>query len=346
MHDAEKAVRQMTEEVLPQNPISASIPFDQDGIHHGHLILPWSRDDSAWGTMRIPICVVKNGEGPTALVTGGNHGDEYEGPLAIVDWAANVTLDDISGRVIVVPFMNYPAFKAAKRTSPLDGGNMNRIFPGNPKGTVTEKIADYFQNTLLPMAEFVLDYHSGGKTLDFVPLAASHVLDDKEQQARCAAARDAFGAPYSLSMREIDSAGMYDDAAEAMGKTFVTTELRGGGTNTPESVAIARRGLRNFLIHAGILAGELEPFASQHLEQPDGDCFHFAETVGMVEIVEPLGAQVTTGTVLARIWEHGATGKPPQEIRARRDGILIAKHFPGLVQEGDCLAVLAVAVDR
>ncbi|MEM9106034.1 MAG: N(2)-acetyl-L-2,4-diaminobutanoate deacetylase DoeB [Pseudomonadota bacterium] len=335
----------MTGSDQARNPISATVPFDEDGLHHGHLILPWSRDESAWGTMRIPICVAKNGDGPTALITGGNHGDEYEGPLAIVDWAHSVDLEHVQGRVIAVPFMNYPAFKAARRTSPLDGGNMNRIFPGNPKGTVSEKIADYFQNTLLPMAEFVLDYHSGGKTLDFIPLAASHVLDDKAQELRCAAARDAFGAPYCLSMREIDSAGMYDDAAEAMGKTFVTTELRGGGTNTPESVSIARRGLRNFLIHAGILRGKLEPVVSQHLAQPDGDCFHFAEEAGLVEIVAELGAQIGAGTLLARIWVQGATGRQPQEIRAQRDGILIAKHFPGLIQEGDCLAVLAVAVD-
>jgi N-alpha-acetyl-L-2,4-diaminobutyrate deacetylase len=324
------------------NPITPTIPFDENGIHHGHLVLPWSRDESAWGTMRIPICVVKNGEGPTALITGGNHGDEYEGPLAIVEWTSQVNLEDISGRVIVVPYMNYPAFKAARRTSPLDGGNMNRLFPGKPDGTVSEKIADYFQHTLLPLADYVLDYHSGGKTLDFVPLAASHVLDDKEQEARCAAARDVFGAPYSLSMREIDSAGMYDDAAEAMGKTFVTTELRGGGTNTPNSVAVARQGLRNFLIHSGILRGEVQVAQSIQLAQPDGDCFHFAEAAGLVEVTEELGAELKAGQLLARIWSSSATGQAALEVCANRDGVLIAKHFPGLVQEGDCLAVLAV----
>lgn len=325
-----------------RNPITATIPFDQDGVHHGHLVLPWSRDDSAWGTLRIPICVVKNGAGPTALVTGGNHGDEYEGPLAIVEWANSVDLNTVSGRIIAVPFMNYPAFKAAKRTSPIDGGNMNRVFPGNPGGSVSEKIADYFQNTLLAMADCILDFHSGGKTLDFVCLAASHVLDDKDQQERCAAARDAFGAPYSLSMREIDSAGMYDDAAEALGKTFVTTELRGGGSNSPQSVAIARRGLRNFLIHCKIVDMQPEPMPSRNLVQPDSDCFHFAEQDGMIELTVDLASQVQAGEVIARIWPINATGNPPLQIRANRNGILIARHFPGLVQNGDCLAVLAV----
>ena len=95
---------------------------------------------------------------------------------------------------------------------------------------MTEKIADFFQRTLLPMADLVLDFHSGGRTLDFVPFAACHVLPDKAQEARCIAARDAFAAPYAMTMLEIDAAGMYDSAAEALGKTFVTTELGGGGT--------------------------------------------------------------------------------------------------------------------
>ena len=68
---------------MAKNPISPTIPLDQDGVYHGHLKLPYSRDDSAWGSIMIPITVVQNGEGPTALITGGNHGDEYEGPIAI-----------------------------------------------------------------------------------------------------------------------------------------------------------------------------------------------------------------------------------------------------------------------
>ena len=325
-----------------RNPISSTIALDQEGVHHGHLVLPWSRDESAWGTLRIPICVVKNGNGPTALITGGNHGDEYEGPLAILDWIHSVDLQQVSGRVIAIPFMNFPAFKAARRTSPIDGGNMNRIFPGNPIGTVTEKIADYFQTVLLPMADIVLDFHSGGKTLEFICLAASHVLEDKEQEARCAAARDAFGAPHSLSMREIDSAGMYDDAAEAMGKTFVTTELGGGGSSTPETQEVARRGLHNFLVHAGIQAGSIDHSSPRQLVQPDGDCFHFAPESGVLELLVELGGQVQAGDILAKIWPINKTGSEPIYIAANRDGLLIARHFPGLVQDGDCLAVLAV----
>ena len=134
---------------------------------------------------------MKNGSGPTALLTGGNHGDEYEGPVALFNFAGRTRIADIQGRVIVVPAMNYPAFEVATRVSPIDGLNLNRIFPGRPDGTVTEIIADYFSRILLPLADYVLDIHSGGKTLDFVPFAACHRLEDEDYQARCESAMKA-----------------------------------------------------------------------------------------------------------------------------------------------------------
>lgn len=93
--------------------------------------------------------------------------------------------DDVSGRIIIVPALNYPAFRAGTRTSPIDRGNLNRSFPGRPDGSVTEKIADYVTRQLLPLADIVLDFHSGGRTLDFLPYAAAHELPDKIQEARC-----------------------------------------------------------------------------------------------------------------------------------------------------------------
>ena len=324
------------------NPITPTIPFDEDGRHHGFLRLPYSRDDSAWGSVMIPITVVRNGEGPTALVTGANHGDEYEGPIALQALALSLDPAELRGRVIIVPFMNAPAFRAGRRTSPLDGANLNRIFPGRPDGSPSEKIADFFAATLAPMADIVLDFHSGGKTLDFLPFAAAHRLPDPEQEAACIAAMQAFNAPYSAILLEIDAVGMFDTTVESLGKTFVSTELGGGGTATATSVAIARKGLRNLLIHSGILVGEPERHPSVPLDMPDGDCFCFAEHEGLIEPVRDLGARVERGDTLARIWPIDRTGIAPRAYTARRDGLLMARHFPGLVKPGDCLSVVAV----
>lgn len=327
------------------SPISAFVDFERDGTQHGHLKLPYSRDDSAWGALMIPLTVIKRGNGPTALLTGANHGDEYEGPIALFELARNLPAAEVSGRVIILPAMNYPAFRAGTRTSPIDKGNMNRIFPGRADGTVTEKIADYIQRHLLPMADFVLDIHSGGKTLEFLPFAAAHRLPDKTQEARCVAAMEAFNAPYSMMLLELDAVGMYDSAAEQMGKTFVSTELGGGGTARPATIAIARRGVRNVLVNAGIVGGAVEKRESVRLDMPDGSCYVTCEQSGLIEFCAELGDRVRRGDRVARVWDPERSGRAPVDYEAGRDGIFVGRHFPGLVQAGDTIAVVAVRVD-
>lgn len=334
----------MSETALRPSPISPTVDFDTEGVQHGFLRLPYSRDDSAWGSVMIPITVIRNGSGPTALLTGGNHGDEYEGPIALFDLARCLKAEDVSGTVIIVPAMNYPAFVAGTRTSPIDRGNLNRSFPGRPDGTVTQKIADYFQRELLPRADIVLDFHSGGRTLDFLPFCAAHILPDKDQEARAFELVEAFSAPYSMKMLEIDAVGMYDTAAEEMGKVFITTELGGGGTATAKSAGIAKRGVMNVLRHTGTVAGGAEAGQTTWLDMPDGNCFSFAEEGGLIEPIFDLGDEVREGAVVARIYPTGRTGAPPIEVRAKMDGILCARHFPGLVKAGDCVAVIAVIV--
>ena len=338
-----------TPEGLRPSPVLATVDYDRDGIQHGFLRLPYSRDDSAWGSVVIPITVIRNGEGPTALLTGANHGDEYEGPLALFDLAANLAVEDVTGRIIIVPAMNQPAFAAGTRTSPIDRGNLNRSFPGRPDGTVTEKIADYFQRVLLPMADVVLDYHSGGKTLDFLPFCAAHILpgdnpETRAQEARAFELVEAFGAPWSVRMLEIDAIGMYDTAAEEMGKVFVTTELGGGGTATARTVRIARQGLRNVLTAFGILQGEVPQARTRWLDMPDSDCFVFADDGGLVEFHADLGDMVKKGAPIARLWPTGRTGVQPSVLLAGRSGIMCARHVPGIVKPGDCVAVVGVEV--
>ncbi|HTW27527.1 MAG TPA: N(2)-acetyl-L-2,4-diaminobutanoate deacetylase DoeB [Acetobacteraceae bacterium] len=324
------------------SPVVPTVDFAAPGVQHGFLRLPYSRDDSAWGSVMIPVAVIANGEGPTALLSGGNHGDEYEGPIALFDLARTLVAEDVRGRVIIVPAMNYPAFRAGTRTSPIDAGNLNRCFPGRPDGTITEKIADYFTRFLLPLADMVLDFHSGGRTLDFLPYAAAHRLPDPAQEARCFAGVAAFGAPWSMRMLEIDAAGMYDTVAERMGKIFVTTELGGGGTSRAATVAIARRGLRNLLCHWGILAGDPAPAPTRWLDMPSAACFRFAEEDGLLEPCRDLGDPVRAGELLARVHPIGRTGLAAAEHRAAIDGVLTARHFPGLVKAGDCIAVIGV----
>ncbi|RDB42795.1 N-alpha-acetyl diaminobutyric acid deacetylase DoeB [Halomonas sp. DQ26W] len=329
------------------SPISATVDFDADGVQHGFLKLPISVDESAWGAVMIPVTVVRNGEGPTALLTGGNHGDEYEGITSLLKLSSTLRAEDVSGRVIIVPCMNTPAVMAGKRTSGLDGGNLNRSFPGDPNGSVTEKIADYFTRVMVPMCDVVLDLHSGGRTLDIIPFGASHVLENPEQQRQALEGAKALGAPYAMMMFELDAASLFDTVVEEQGKIFVATELGGGGTSTPQSLAITERGIRNFLIHFGLMRGEVElPAEPQiYLDMPDASCYVQSEHSGLLELTLMLGDVVRKGDVIARVYDLTRSGTPPVEYRAGRSGVLAARRFPAQVNMGDTIAVIAEVVE-
>ncbi|MBP1888114.1 putative deacylase, partial [Ensifer mexicanus] len=104
----------------------------------------------------------------------------------------------------------------------------------------------------------------------------------------------------------------------------------------------AKRGVRNVLRAAGILKGAVETSKTEWLDMPDGDCFSFAEDGGLIEPLVDLGDKVRKDDLVARIYPIGRTGAEPVAIKAKMDGLLAARHFPGLVKQGDCVAVVAV----
>ena len=149
--------------------LSPEIDLDGDGKQTGFLRLPHSVHRSAYGWIPIPIAQISNrganGSGPTILLMAGNHGDEYEGQVALGRLIRDLDPAEVRGRVIILPSANFPAAMAGTRTSPLDQGNLNRSFPGDPAGGPTAQIAYYIEHELLPRCDFVLDIHSGGSSL-------------------------------------------------------------------------------------------------------------------------------------------------------------------------------------
>lgn len=101
----------------------------------------------------------------------------------------------------------------------------------------------------------------------------------------------------------------------------------------------------NVLRHAGIVSGAVDSSPTNWLDMPDSRCFSFAEQGGLIEPTIDLGEAVAEDAVIARIYPTGKTGEAPREIRAAMDGILCARHFPGLVKSGDCVGVVAVVTN-
>jgi len=110
------------------------------------------------------------GPGPTLLVLGGVHGNEFEGPLALYELLQELPEKEFVGTVIVVPWTNLPAVEACRRETPLDGKNLARCFPGSPEGTFTERLAYSVGQELIRGADFLLDLHSAGDAYTSPPL--------------------------------------------------------------------------------------------------------------------------------------------------------------------------------
>ncbi|MCP4471938.1 MAG: N-alpha-acetyl diaminobutyric acid deacetylase DoeB [Gammaproteobacteria bacterium] len=327
--------------------VSSSIDFSTDGKHHGHLNIPHSRNDSGWGALHLPIVSIRNGDGPTMVLTGGNHGDEYEGPIALMKLARTLDVGEINGQVIIIPALNYPAVLAGDRVSPIDGVNMNRAFPGRRDGSISSMIAHFVHQKILPLADAVLDIHSGGKTMMFSPFACYHQIADAGVTEKAKQAVLAFAAPISLELVELDAEGMIDTAVEDMGKIFIGCELGGGGTTTTDTVSIAETGVRNLLAHFGIIDEQpqsledrgLTPTPLMHM--PDSDCYIISDDAGIYEALIDLNSPVNTGDAVGQVHFPRKPEQPPVVYRAARDGTLIGRTHKALVETGDFLALIA-----
>ena len=329
---------------MTNSPVMVEVDLWGDGRQVGQLRVPQSRDDSGWGTVPVPVVVVANGTGPTVLLTAGNHGDEYEGQVALLDLARQLRAEDVQGRVILLPAMHYPACAAGKRLSPLDGRDFNRCFPGDPFGGFALCLAHFVDTVLLPLCDFQMDLHSGGTGMDILPSAVGHVLDHPEMQMRTLAMADAFGAPVTLLLREVNAGPTLLAAAENHGVVALSSELGGGGRLNPQALSITRRGVRNVLRHAGVLeglpeTGEYGP--SRRMTVPDLDHYVFAPCDGIWEAVHRLGETVQAGAPAGLLHRIEDPSAPPIGLSYRAAGLLWSVRHAGRVKAGDPVAVIA-----
>jgi predicted deacylase len=327
--------------------IQTDIDFEKAGKQSSELHVPISTNESAYGRVLLPITVVKNSAGPTVLLTGGNHGDEYEGPIILSRLSRELTPDQVSGRVIILPALNLPAVQAGARVSPMDGLNMNRIFPGNRDGSITLAIAHYVSEVLLPMTDVLCDFHSGGTTLEYIPSVMMHYLDDQKQQQTTQEALIAFGAPIAIITKELDTAGFLDCLAESQGIITLGTELAGAARVTREAVRIGETGVWNLLKHFQVVEGGVVDPQSQGrpatrlVESPDLDCFLMAPDDGLYESFFELGEQIEAGQTVGQVHFVHNPQRDPWVVESSRSGALICKRPLGHVKRGDCVAVLA-----
>jgi predicted deacylase len=345
----------VTPEIAPT--LRVTVDYDRPGKQFGTIWVPDSANNmSAWGNVGVPVACIKGGSGPTVLLMAGNHGDEYESQVAILGLLDQLAPAQFSGRVIALPVLSPPASKAGTRLWP-DGTNFNRAFPGTPGGSVASQLAHYLTTELFPLADVVCDFHTGGRSLAFRPMATMHLVSDKDQRRRMVEACAAMGTGSVLVYLDTNGGGLLPSEAEAMGKTVVTAELGGGALLTPVTISYTRRCITNVLRHVGVLqndapnggdaaggggtAGGGESPEVHVLQAMVAEDYVLSPVAGLYEPIADLGATVAAGDLLGAIYSTDDIGQPPRPVYAETAGVVAGVRAITTTSPGDCLALVA-----
>lgn len=334
--------------ILDITPVN-QIDWETPGARYYHV--PFTSDNT-WGRIRVPLYVACSGKpGPTILAIGGTHGDEYEGPVGLKNLIQSLDPAQlVKGRFVVVPVLNVPAFKADRRDSPLDGGNMNRVFPGDPKGTISSRIAHFVTTELLERADVVIDLHSGGTGFEIARCTSFHQIDDPARFEEFKQVALLFGTPFVMIYSSGMGTGLLTEEAEAMGKITIGSELGYGASTDYDGVRWAQHGTRNVLRHFGLLDEPIESVVpawvdrQRVISQTDIDRYITAPCDGISEPVVPVGSYVKQGDLVTRIHDFDRPDEPPVEIRADLDGYVMCRKFRARTVQGEVVMVIAPEV--
>ena len=331
-----------------QTRIHCSIDLEAPGRRVGRLEVRHSDNRHAYGIIPVPIACIGNGRGPTALVTAGNHGDEHEGKIIARRLIRELDPERVHGRLIVVPALNYPAVVEDSRVSPIDGGNMNRAYPGDAGGTPTFAVAHWVETVLLPMCGAALDLHSGGKASEYLPCAYLVMGGDRSLMEAKIDAVKAFGAPVTAVVSATADPRSLSGAADRHGVVNLATELGGGGTVGLDALEVGASGTRRWLAHLGILEPDLSlPAApTRFLRTRDSRDFVAAPMDGLFEPRVRLGDEVKAGDVAGIVHPVDDPERDGAEVRFSADGIVVCRRTPARTIRGDYLVHVGEPVDE
>lgn len=321
-----------------ETPIVTTIDLDRDGRQDGALHLYHSGETNGYGYIPIPVISIRNGDGPTALLIGGNHGNEYEGIVALMTLAREIDAQQIRGHLIILPCLNLPAVLAGTRSSPLDGGNLNRCFPGNALGGPTQIIAHYVSTRLLPRADLVIDLHAGGRSSTFIPCAIVREGKNGEEQDMARRLAEWFAAPISYVSNGQGGGGRLTLSGECTVQSVpcLTAELGGSETLCRRGLQVASDGVMRVLKHTGILPAADPPAATatRWMRKTSGSRLHAMEE-GIFEPRIELGEFVRSGQLAGLLHFPEAPLRTPAEVCFSTSGCVVSRHVPALVKRGD-----------
>ena len=305
----------------------------------GYLEVPAGIDE---GT-RIPITVAYGaGDGPTLALIAGTHGYEYPGITALQRLRQSLDPSELSGTIIMVHIANVPSFLG--RTiyySPADGKNLNRMYPGDAEGSLSQRIAHAITSEVIDKADFLIDLHAGDGNESLRPYVYMPLTGQTELDAAAKGLAIAFGLDHivideaPLNSKE---ASLYTDrTALVRGIPAITSETGQMGSNDDYWVDLAEQGIWNVLRHLDMTPGE-EEINAGITWLTDYEVIRSPQT-GIFQATVKDGYTISKGGKLGLLVD--LFGDEIQEIRAPFSGVVNYVLGTPPVNEGEPVAMIS-----
>ena len=326
------------------------LPWDAPGKKHYDLAFHL---DSSWGYSLVPITVINgtrkiDGDQPPGIaVFAGTHGNEWEGQIAAKRLCHDLDARQLAGRIIIIPQLSASACAANTRLSPLDHANMNRVFPGDKKGSISQRIAHCVKTSVFPLVRIVADLHSGGLEGGFALCMSIHAVANSSQYNEMVSAAKLFDTPFVFVYSSQMASGLLTDEAEKDGKITLGAEFGFGESVNRQGVRHAYEGVKNLLRSYGHLAESVQRIDPSRAQDPrlvsaiDLEAYVPAPRDGIWEPAVGLGESVEAGSTVGYLHDFAEHASAPFEIKAGRTGVVIMLHSPATCVRGVTLYVIA-----
>ncbi len=282
------------------------------------------RDEDGFETA-IPLTVIHGaGKGKTLALVAGVHGYEYPPVLALYRLKEMIDPKGLSGTIVLVHIANLPSFQ--KRTiyySPVDWKNLNRVFPGSPDGTLSQRIAYRLTEDVIRKCDYLVDLHCGDGNEALIPysywmVSGRRELDDVTKQMAVA-----FGIGHIIidetRSRDITDSKYLGNTAILLGKPAITTESGYLGRTDEESIRRNVDGVMNLLRHFDMTSGppppKREPIWIDRYEVV------YSNTDGLFFPQTEMGFYVSKGQLIGYTTDY--LGRRQEELRAPFSGIIL-----------------------
>ena len=294
--------------------------------------------------MSIPIAVSHGAKaGPVLALLAGAHGTEYASIIALEKLISGIDAKQLSGTVIIVPLLNVPSFvKIVPHLNPTDGKNMNRMYPGSPNGTQTDRASHLITTQVVEQSDHVIDFHGGDIDESLRPYSYWNQTGRSAQDAISKGMVLAFGLDHIVISpnrpRDPAASVYFENTATTRGKPSIIVEAGHAGTVDDGEVALLVNGTLSVMRFLKMLPGAPAP-----VENPvwiDHLADVAAEQSGIFYPLVKRGAYVTAGMKLGYVTDY--VGKLLFDARAKESGVVLYVRAVPTINKGETIASVGV----